>query len=78
MSGVGVGLRELVARRARTHRPRTLDTLLELLMRSHTAAIVALDSPVLRHLCASLTEGLKSHEVATSSQCAAALEHLAN
>ena len=32
---------------------------------------------MLRHLCGSLTEGLKSHEVATSSQCAAALEHLA-
>ena len=39
--------------------------------------IVALDAHVLRHLCNSLTEGLKSHEVAISSQCAAALEHLA-
>ena len=46
-------------------------------MRSHTGTIVELDSRVLRHLCNSLTEGLKSHEVAISSQCAAALEHLA-
>ena len=56
---------------------RAYFTLMELLMRSHTATIVALDARVLRHLCSSLTEGLKSHEVAISSQCAAALEHLA-
>jgi len=56
---------------------RAYFTLMELLMRSHTATIVNLDARVLRHLCGSLTEGLKSHEVATSSQCAAALEHLA-
>jgi len=52
-------------------------TLMELLLRSHTATIVELDARVLRHLCGSLTEGLKSHEVSISSQCAAALEHLA-
>mmetsp|Transcript_7505 Transcript_7505/g.12746 ORF Transcript_7505/g.12746 Transcript_7505/m.12746 type:complete len:1077 (-) Transcript_7505:234-3464(-) len=52
-------------------------TLMELLMRNHTAMLVELDTPVLRHICRSLQEGLKSHEVATSSQCAAALEHLA-
>jgi exportin-7 len=56
---------------------RAYFTLMELLMRSHTATIVGLDTRVLRHLCSSLTEGLKSHEVAISSQCAAALEHLA-
>eukprot|EP00310_Coccolithus_braarudii_P013215 CAMPEP_0183349442 /NCGR_PEP_ID=MMETSP0164_2-20130417/13624_1 /TAXON_ID=221442 /ORGANISM="Coccolithus pelagicus ssp braarudi, Strain PLY182g" /LENGTH=433 /DNA_ID=CAMNT_0025521157 /DNA_START=1 /DNA_END=1302 /DNA_ORIENTATION=+ len=52
-------------------------TLMELLMRNHTAMLVDLDTAVLRHICASLQEGLKSHEVAISSQCAAALEHLA-
>ena len=52
-------------------------TLMELLLRSHTATIVDLDTQILKHLCHSLTEGLKSHEVAISSQCAAALEHLA-
>jgi len=51
--------------------------LMELLMRNHTAMLVELDTAVLRHICASLQEGLKSHEVAISSQCAAALEHLA-
>jgi len=56
---------------------RAYYTLMELLMRSHTSTIVHLDARVLRHLCGSLTQGLKSHEVATSSQCAAALEHLA-
>mmetsp|Transcript_19244 Transcript_19244/g.49244 ORF Transcript_19244/g.49244 Transcript_19244/m.49244 type:complete len:170 (-) Transcript_19244:401-910(-) len=39
--------------------------------------IAELEPAVLRHLCNSLTEGLKSHEVAISSQCAAALDHLA-
>lgn len=57
---------------------RSYFSLMELLMRSHTPTLVELDGQVLRHLCASLTEGLKSHEVATSSQCAAALEHLAS
>jgi len=52
-------------------------TLMELLMRNHTAMLVELDTAVLRHICSSLQEGLKSHEVAISSQCAAALEHLA-
>jgi len=56
---------------------RAYFTLMELLMRNHTAVIADLDAPVLRHLCNSLTEGLKSHEVAISSQCAAALDHLA-
>ena len=35
-------------------------------------------SQVVCHLCHSLREGLKSHEVAISSQCAAAIEHLAS
>ena len=52
-------------------------TLLELLMRNHTSMLVELDSAVLTHICHSLQEGLKSYEVAISSQCAAALEHLA-
>ena len=52
-------------------------TLMELLMRNHTATLVELDTPVLQHICSSLQAGLKSHEVAISSQCAAALEHLA-
>lgn len=52
-------------------------TLLELLMRNHAAMIVELGTPVLKHICLSLQEGLKSYEVAISSQCAAALEHLA-
>ena len=56
---------------------RTYFTLMELLMRNHTQTFAALDTPVLRHICASLQEGLKAHEVAISSQCAAALEHLA-
>lgn len=56
---------------------RAYFSLMELLMRSHTSMLVELDGSILRHLCASLNEGLKSHEVATSSQCAAALEHLA-
>lgn len=56
---------------------RSYFTFMELLMRSHTTTIVKLDTRVLRHLCSSITEGLKSHEVAISSQCAAALEHLA-
>ena len=56
---------------------RAYFTLMELLMRSHTAMIVDLDARILRHLCSSLAEGLKSHEVSISSQCAAALEHLA-
>jgi len=56
---------------------RAYFTLMELLMRSHTAVIADLEPPVLGHLCNSLTEGLKSHEVAISSQCAAALDHLA-
>ena len=47
---------------------RSYFTLMELLMRSHTASIVELDARVLRHLCVSLTEGVKSHEVAISSQ----------
>jgi hypothetical protein len=50
---------------------------MELLMRNHTATLVELDTPVLKHICTSLQAGLKSHEVAISSQCAAALEHLA-
>jgi exportin-7 len=50
---------------------------MELLMRNHTTVIAELEPPVLRHLCNSLSEGLKSHEVAISSQCAAALDHLA-
>ena len=52
-------------------------TLLELLMRNHAPMICELDTSVLAHICRSLQEGLKSHEVAISSQCAAALEHLA-
>ena len=44
-------------------------------MRSHTATIVELDPRVLRHLCGSLTEGLKSHEVSISSQYAIARVH---
>lgn len=52
-------------------------TLMELLMRNHTAMLVELDTVVLRHISISLQEGLKSHEVAVSSQCAAALEHFA-
>jgi len=52
-------------------------TLMELLMRNHTATLVELDTPVLKHICTSLQSGLKSHEVSISSQCAAALEHLA-
>lgn len=46
-------------------------------MRNHTATLVELDTPVLKHICTSLQSGLKSHEVSISSQCAAALEHLA-
>lgn len=56
---------------------RAYFTLMELLMRNHTTVIAELEPPVLRHLCNSLSEGLKSHEVAISSQCAAALDHLA-
>ena len=52
-------------------------TLLELLMRNHAPMICELDTPVLVHICRSLQEGLNSYEVAISSQCAAALEHLA-
>ena len=51
--------------------------LIELLMRNHTPMIVELETPVLQHICRSLREGLQSHEVAISSQCAASLEHLA-
>ena len=51
--------------------------LMELLMRNHTAMLVELDTAVLRHISVSLQEGLQSHEIAISSQCAAALEHLA-
>ncbi|KAL1520643.1 hypothetical protein AB1Y20_022216 [Prymnesium parvum] len=51
--------------------------LIELLMRNHATMVVELDTSVLRHICLSLQEGLKSYEVAISSQCAAALEHLA-
>ncbi len=55
----------------RNHLPqvsRAYFTMMELLLRSHTATIANLESSVLRHLCGSLAEGLKSHEVAISSQ----------
>ena len=52
-------------------------SLIELLMSNHTPMIVELETPVLQHICRSLREGLQSHEVAISSQCAASLEHLA-
>jgi len=32
-------------------------------MRNHTATLVELDTPVLKHICTSLQNGLKSHEV---------------
>ena len=51
--------------------------LIELLMRNHAPMIVELETPVLQHICRSLREGLQSHDVAISSQCAASLEHLA-
>jgi hypothetical protein len=41
-------------------------TLMELLMRNHTATLVELDTPVLKHICTSLQAGLKSHEVRAS------------
>ena len=43
--------------------------LIELLMRNHTPMIVELETPVLQHICVP-REGLQSHEVAISSQCA--------
>lgn len=52
-------------------------TLIELLMRNHTNMLIEFETPVLQHICSSLQEGLKSYEVSISSQCAAALEHLA-
>jgi len=56
---------------------KTYFTLVEILMRNHTATMVKLDTRVLTHLASTLQEGLKSHEVSISSQCAAAIENLA-
>mmetsp|Transcript_23338 Transcript_23338/g.78457 ORF Transcript_23338/g.78457 Transcript_23338/m.78457 type:complete len:1080 (-) Transcript_23338:139-3378(-) len=56
---------------------KTYFTLIEILMRNHTSTMVQLDTRVLRHICSTLQEGLKSHEVSISSQCAAAIENLA-
>ena len=53
-------------------------TLMELLMRNHAAMLIEFDTSALRPIFSSLEEGLKSHEVAISSQCAAALEHMAS
>ena len=56
---------------------RAYYTLVELLMRNHATILIEFDTAVLQHICGSLQEGLKSYEVSISSQCAAALEHLA-
>jgi hypothetical protein len=45
---------------------RAYFALMELLMRSHTAALVELDPAVLRHLCALLTEVRTSRPQCTS------------
>lgn len=47
---------------------RAYFTLVELLMRNHAPMIVELDTSVLSHICRSIQEGLKSYEVAISSQ----------
>jgi len=55
---------------------KTYFTLIEILMRNHTSTMVKLETLVLAHITNTLQEGLKSHEVSISSQCAAAIENL--
>jgi len=51
--------------------------LIEILCVNHSADVVNLDTPVFVHLVQTLQEGLQSLEVWMSTQCAQALDHLA-
>eukprot|EP00186_Timspurckia_oligopyrenoides_P005112 CAMPEP_0182444570 /NCGR_PEP_ID=MMETSP1172-20130603/2985_1 /TAXON_ID=708627 /ORGANISM="Timspurckia oligopyrenoides, Strain CCMP3278" /LENGTH=1058 /DNA_ID=CAMNT_0024640159 /DNA_START=44 /DNA_END=3217 /DNA_ORIENTATION=+ len=51
--------------------------MLEILCSNHTANVVALEHPVFEHIVNTLMEGLMSSEVWMSTQCASALDHLA-